>query len=109
VGREALLEALRRVKLLAREATPVRLAMSSDGLELVAVTQDVGQAHEELDAKYEGTELTVAFNPEYLIAGIEVAPGRRGHPRDRRRPQAGPGAPRSSPDFLYLLMPVRVS
>ena len=51
-----------RVKLLAREATPLRLAMSNDGLELVAVTQDVGQAHESLDAKFEGTDLTVAFN-----------------------------------------------
>ena len=61
VGREVLLEAVRRVKLLAREATPLRLAMSSDGLELVAVTQDVGQAHESLDAKFEGTDLTVAF------------------------------------------------
>ena len=89
VGREVLLEAVRRVKLLAREATPVRLAMSTDGLELVAITQDVGQAHESLDAKFEGTELTVAFNPEYLVQGIEVAPGRRGHDRDRRRAQAG--------------------
>ena len=49
--------------------------MRADGLELVAITQDVGQAHEELDAKYEGTELTVAFNPEYLLDGIEVTPG----------------------------------
>ena len=59
--------------------------MSADGLELVAIAQDVGQAHEELDAKYEGAELTVAFNPEYLLAGIEVTAGRRGHPRDHRR------------------------
>ena len=75
VSREGLLEALRRVKLLAREATPVRLAMSAEGLELVAVTQDVGQAHESLDAKFEGSELTVAFNPEYLVQGVEVLPG----------------------------------
>ena len=60
---------------MAREATPVRMVMRSDGLELVAITQDVGQAHEELDAKYEGTELTVAFNPEYLLDGVEVTPG----------------------------------
>ena len=53
----------------------MRLAMRADGLELIAITQDVGQAHEELDAKYEGTELTVAFNPEYLLDGIEVTPG----------------------------------
>ena len=109
VGREALLEAVRRVKLLAREATPVRLAMSNDGLELVAVTQDVGQAHESLDAKFEGTELTVAFNPEYLVQGIEVAPGDEVtietvdalKPALLRVPE--------HPEFLYLLMPVRVS
>jgi DNA polymerase-3 subunit beta len=110
VGREALLEAVRRVKLLAREATPVRLAMSADGLELVAVTQDVGQAHESLDAKFEGTDaLTVAFNPEYLLQGIEVAPGDEVtietvdalKPALLRVPE--------HPEFLYLLMPVRVS
>jgi DNA polymerase-3 subunit beta len=109
VGRELLLEAVRRVKLLAREATPVRLAMSNDGLELVAVTQDVGQAHESLDAKFEGTDLTVAFNPEYLVQGIEVAPGDEVtietvdalKPALLRVPE--------HPEFLYLLMPVRVS
>jgi DNA polymerase-3 subunit beta len=109
VGREVLLEALRRVKLLAREATPVRLAMSDDGLELVAVTQDVGQAHESLDAKFEGTDLTVAFNPEYLLQGVEVAPGDEVtiETIDALKP-ALLRVP-DHPEFLYLLMPVRVS
>jgi DNA polymerase-3 subunit beta len=109
VGREVLLEAVRRVKLLAREATPVRLGMSSDGLELVAITQDVGQAHEALDAKFEGTDLTVAFNPEYLVQGIEVAPG--DEVTIETVDALKPALLRCSehPDFLYLLMPVRVS
>ena len=111
VGREALLDAVRRVKLLASQAaaTPVRLAMSSDGLELSAVTQDVGQAHEALDAKYEGSELTVAFNPEFLLQGVEVTPGDEIHldTVDAQKPaviRAG-----GAQEFLYLLMPVRVS
>ncbi|MGE3618861.1 MAG: DNA polymerase III subunit beta [Acidimicrobiia bacterium] len=109
VGREALLEAVRRVKLLAREATPVRLAMSAGSLELIAVTQDVGQAHETLDAKYEGTELTVAFNPDYLLQGIEVAPG--DEVTLETVDALKPALVRSPehPEFLYLLMPVRVS
>ena len=109
VSREALLEGLRRVKLLAREATPVRLAMTSDGLDLVAVTQDVGQAHESLDAKYEGTELTVAFNPDYLLQGIEVLAGDEVliETVDALKP-ALVRSPEHA-DFLYLLMPVRVS
>jgi DNA polymerase-3 subunit beta len=109
VGREALLEAVRRVKLMAREATPVRMVMRTDGLELVAITQDVGQAHEELDAKYEGTELTVAFNPEYLLDGIEVTPG--DEVVVSTLDALKPAVIRSTDggDFLYLLMPVRVS
>jgi DNA polymerase-3 subunit beta len=110
VGREALLEAVRRVKLMAREATPVRMVMRTDGLELVAITQDVGQAHEELDAKYEGTELTVAFNPEYLLEGVEVTPG--DEVVVSTLDALKPAVIRSSTDggdFLYLLMPVRVS
>src|SRR5690606_14521656 len=53
VSREALPGGVRRGKLRAREVTPVRLALSSDGLELVGVIEDVGQAHESLEAKYE--------------------------------------------------------
>lgn len=109
VGRAALLEALKRVKLMAREATPVRLTMSQGSVELVAITQDVGKASEQLDADYSGEDLTVAFNPEYLLEGLEVTPG------DEvvlgTQDELKPALLRSTEvaDFLYLLMPVRVS
>ena len=87
----------------------MRLVMRSDGLELVAITQDVGQAHEELDAKYEGGELTVAFNPEYLLDGVEVTPG--DEVVVSTLDALKPAVIRSTDggEFLYLLMPVRVS
>lgn len=109
VGRAELLDAVRRVRLMAQEATPIRLTMSQDGLELVAVTQDVGQAQEALDASYSGDDLTVAFNPDYLIDGIEVTSGEEVTLQtvDALKPAVMRGA--SSDDFLYLLMPVRVS
>ena len=107
VDRETLLDAVRRVRLLAQESTPVRLAMSSEGLELVAVTQDVGQAHEAVEASYNGDDLTVAFNPEYLIDGIEVAPGDEIilETVDELKPALLKSS--GDPNFLYLLMPVR--
>jgi DNA polymerase-3 subunit beta len=109
VGREALLDALRRVRLLARESTPVRLTMGADTMQLAAVTQDVGQAHEELDAKFEGNELTVAFNPEYLATGLEITPGDEVvlETVDAHKPALIKTI--EGDDFLYLLMPVRVS
>ena len=80
-----------------------------DSLELVAVTQDVGQAHEAVEASYSGDELTVAFNPEYLIDGIEVAPGDEIilETVDELKPALLKSS--DDPNFLYLLMPVRVS
>ena len=109
VDRQALLEAVRRVGILARDSTPVRLAMSSEGLELVAITQDVGQARETLDAEYTGSDLTVAFNPEYLVDGLEASPG--DEVRLETIDSLKPAILRSTGDdqFLYLLMPVRVS
>lgn len=109
VNRAELLDAVRRVRLMAQEATPIRLNMQADTLELVAVTQDVGQAQEVLDASYSGDELTVAFNPDYLIDGIEVTPGEEITLQtvDPLKPAVMRGA--DSADFLYLLMPVRVS
>ncbi|MFN0091025.1 MAG: DNA polymerase III subunit beta [Acidimicrobiales bacterium] len=108
VNRIELLDAVRRTRLMAREATPLRMVMKPEGLELVAITQDVGQAHEELDAVYDGEALTVAFNPDYLVDGLEVAPGEQVtlHTVDALKPALLRG---SGTEFLYLLMPVRVS
>lgn len=109
VSREVLSEAVRRVKLMAREGTPVRLSMSTNGLELVAVTQDVGQASEAIDANYRGDDLTVAFNPEYLLDGIEIATGDEVtlSTLDALKPAVLRSS--DSSEFLYLLMPVRVA
>ena len=109
VGRDPLFDALRRVRLLAREATPVRITLRADGIELMAVTQDVGEAHEDLDAKYEGSEMVIAFNPDYLAEGIEAVAGDEVaiETVDALKPaviRSGEGG-----EFLYLLMPVRVS
>lgn len=108
VAREALIEALRRVKLLARDATPVRLQMSGDGLELRAVTQDVGEGVESVDASYAGEDLTVAFNPDYLLAGIEAVAGDEISLSTIDSLKPAVVRDTSTDDFLYLLMPVRV-
>lgn len=110
VGKEAFLDAVRRVKLLVRDATtPVRIALRTEGIELTVVTQEIGQATEDVDAKYEGTEITVAFNPEYLIDGIEAIDGDEVQLEtiDALRPAVL--RPTDADNYLYLLMPVRVS
>ena len=109
VNRSAFLDALRRVRLLAKDATPVRLKLSAESFELVAITQDVGQANEDLEAGYVGGEMTVAFNPEFLIAGVDSAEGEfvTLETIDNLKPALIRSVDKT--DYLYLLMPVRVS
>lgn len=110
VGREALLDAVRRVKLLVRDATtPVRIALRPDGIELTVITQELGTATEDVDAKFEGSEMTVAFNPAYLIDGVEAITSDEVvlETIDALRPAVIRAI--DGPDYLYLLMPVRVS
>ncbi len=109
VNRENLIHAVRRVRLMAQDSTPIRLDMSSAGLELSATTQDVGEAREQLDAAFEGEDLTVAFNPEYLLDGAEVAYGEEIILKtvDSLKPAVIQTA--ESEGFLYLLMPIRIN
>jgi DNA polymerase-3 subunit beta len=110
VGRDALLDAVRRVKLMVRDpTTPVRIAMRSDGIELTVITQDWGQATEEVDAKYEGAEMVVAFNPNYLIEGVEAITSDEVQLETLDALKPATLKPTEGTDYLYLLMPVRVS
>ncbi|MGH9030293.1 MAG: DNA polymerase III subunit beta [Acidimicrobiales bacterium] len=110
VGKESVLDALRRVRLLVRDnTTPVRLSLRPSTVELSVVSQEIGQASEDVDADYEGEELVVAFNPTYLIEGIEAVSGDEVllETVDATKP-ATVRAPEHD-DYRYLLMPVRVS
>jgi DNA polymerase-3 subunit beta len=109
VGREPLLDAIRRVKLLVRDATtPVRIALRATGIELTVITGD-GKATEEVDAKYEGAEMTVAFNPTYLSEGVEAITGDEVALDTLDALKPATLRPIDGDDYLYLLMPVRVS
>jgi DNA polymerase-3 subunit beta len=110
VGKDSLLDALRRVRLLVRDnTTPVRLSMRPGGVDLTVVSQEVGDASETVDADFDGTELTIAFNPTYLIDGVEAVTGDEVllETVDATKPATVRAAEETS--FRYLLMPVRVS
>ena len=108
VEREALTDAVRRVGLLAQSGTPVRMELAAEGARLRAGSQDVGDATELVDGKFEGEALTVAFNPQYLLDGINAIEGPEVvlAVRDGLKP-AVLRAPEDE-DFTYLAMPVRV-
>jgi DNA polymerase-3 subunit beta len=107
VSRQQLLDAVRRVGLMARDTTPVRMEFNALGVRLSSSSPDLGQAVETVEARYEGEDLTVAFNPQYLADGLTAAHGEsvRLDVRDGLKPGIVRG---ESDDFTYLVMPVRL-
>src|ERR671934_1406731 len=107
VSRQLLLDAVKRVGLLARDTSPVRLEFNALGVKLSSSSPDLGQAVEAVEARYEGEEITAAFNPNYLADGLSAATGEsvRLEVRDGLKPGIVRG---ESDEFTYLVMPVRL-
>lgn len=116
VDRDPLMEALQRVSIVAqgRANSPVNLVFTDGSVDLRVSNQEVGEASEALPADLEGDEITIAFNPAFLQAGLdaigtervevcmngELKPAvLRPHHEDE---DEGP-----VDDYTYLIMPMR--
>jgi DNA polymerase III subunit beta len=108
-----LAESVRRVALVAERNTAVKLSFSQGQLTLEAGTGDEAQADEVIEAGFDGDDLTIAFNPNYLLDGLtsidsdttRIAFTEPGKPALL----TGKPGPDASPDYRYLLMPFRLN
>ncbi len=114
VSRSEFVEAVKRVSLVAERNTPLRLAFSQGALVLEAGTGEDAQAVETLEADLDGDDIQIAFNSGFLLDGLgaigtDVA---RLHFTTSTKPAILTGKPAeegSSPEYRYLIMPVRLS
>ncbi|KEI44667.1 DNA polymerase III subunit beta [Saccharopolyspora rectivirgula] len=108
-----LVEAIRRVSLVAERGTQVRLEFTAGLLRLTAGGDDEGSAEEELPVELAGEELTIAFNPHYLLDGLGAL--KSSHAKmlftTANRPALIKPVTEDGEEtggYLYLLMPVRL-
>ncbi len=108
VDREALIDVVRRVGLLAQNNMPLKLRFG-DELEVSAHTPDVGEGQEVIDASYKGEPLVIAFNPQFLLDGLSAV--QTDNVVVDAMDGLKPAVLRAENDdsFTYLLMPVRLS
>ncbi len=121
MGVAELVEAIKRVALVADRGAQVRMEFAEDTLRLSAGADDVGRAEEDLPVSFYGEPLTIAFNPSYLTDGLSSLHAERvtfGFTTPSRpavlRPAGDDGDvvagpfPATQTDYVYLLMPVRL-
>jgi DNA polymerase-3 subunit beta len=70
VDRATLVEAVKRVSLVAERNTAVQLAFSAGQLTLDAGSGDEALATEQIDAEVKGADITTGFNPQFLLDGL---------------------------------------
>jgi DNA polymerase-3 subunit beta len=107
-------EAVKRVSLVAERNTPVRLSFSQGEVVLEAGTGDEAQAVEALEATLEGEDINLAFNPGFLLDGLSAigSDTARLSFTTPTKPAVLTGKPPeegATPNYRYLIMPVRLS
>lgn len=108
------IEAVKRVSLVAERNTPLRLAFAQGELVLEAGTGDEAQAVEALEAKLDGADIQSAFNPQFLLDGLAAINSDTACMEftTSTKPAVLTGEPDAvdtTPDYRYLIMPVRMS
>lgn len=72
MAREDFLDAIKRVSIISSERTKaVKLDFRKESLKISSVNPDIGEAEEEIDVEYDGSELLIAFNAKYIIDVLE--------------------------------------
>lgn len=109
ISKEPFVEALKRVAVLAQDATPVFIEFADGNVRLSCHAQGLGEAAEDVDGAYTGEDMRVAFNAGYLETGVVAVEGDdvQIELADAQRPVLvhAPG----DRAYVYLLMPIRVS
>ncbi len=108
--RKSFLNALERISVLADQKNHiVRMDFASTGILTLSVdAPDVGSGREQLEIRYTGEDLTIAFNVKYLLEGLRVIQA-----SDIKLQFNGPVNPAvlkpiDGSDFSYLVMPVHL-
>ena len=113
VDTHELIDAVRRVALVAERNTPIRLRFTDGQVAIEAGTGDDAQGSEAVAATLQGPEVEIAFNPQFLLDGLGVlnAPFTRLAFTQPSRPAVISGQAEidgeSDESYRYVLMPVR--
>ena len=108
LGREELLHALRRAEIMTSEkSNSVKLTFAKNSLAITANTPEVGEARESMAVNYNGRDISIAFNPIYLMDPLKAL--------DNDEvfleliDDLSPGVLKINGPFLYVRMPMRMS
>ena len=108
LSRDELLHAVRRAEIMTSDkANSIKMSFTKNNLAITANSPDVGEARESLAINYKGSDVTVAFNPGYLIEPLNALT--EDEVFFELIDELSPGVLKINGPFLYVVMPMRLS
>lgn len=106
--RDELLQALHRAEYMTNDKqNSVKLAFTKNNLTISANAPEVGEGRESIAINYKGADLSIAFNPAYLMEPLKVLD--TDEVFLELSDELSPGVVKINGPFLYVLMPMRMS
>jgi DNA polymerase-3 subunit beta len=108
IEREPLLTALRRVSIIADDkSNATKLTFADNQLEIMSSSPEIGEARELLPIKYAGKDISVIFNPAYVMDPLKNIDSDEVY--FEMNDGNSPALLKCDIPFLYVLMPLRIS
>lgn len=106
--REEFMHALRRTEIMTSEKqNSVKLTFTTNNLSIVANSPDIGDAEESMAINYKGADISVAFNPGYLIDPLNAIDNDEVFIELIN--ELSPGVLKINGPYLYVVMPMRLT
>jgi len=111
INKEELAAAIRRVSILSSEKSKgIKFSLASRELKLFSSNPEIGEARDRLEIEYDGQELEIGFNSQYLLDFIEtVAVDKvRFEIKDENSAVLIKPEGEEKGSYLYILMPMKI-
>jgi len=113
VEKKSLESAVRRMAVVASDQTHrIRMTFEDDRVHLNVLTPDLGEGHDELELSYQGGELEIGFNANYLLEVLRYMPTEEVKLAFKAPERAATLEPVPAEgetlDYLCLVMPLRL-
>lgn len=108
IERELMLECVHRAALVTSDkSNSVKLKMTKNLLEISGSSSEYGESHESMAIAYEGPEVQVAFNPQFLMEPLKALT--KDEVFFEFKDELSPGLFKTLDNFICVIMPLRLN
>jgi len=109
VKKEKILDVVKRISSISQNNIPIKLTIEKGKISVSMDIKEIGSSSEDLEVSYGEKRMEIAFNPDFLIDGINIIDGENIILSIEEPLKPILLKPEKDKNLLYLLMPIRVS